>query len=245
MHCEPEGGKMRNLFLLLFFFFYPSFCWGLITGYSGVSASGASFDATYDFEGADAFGSGTLASWASAVGTPDPNYSSAGLDMESSDVVELVATEKATLTVLDNTDTTKYITFKFRLNEAIESNELAVVTVKNASSATICQFGISSTLAFRHTALAGTLRVGTANEYTVNTSVFLRLRCSGGTGADATSQMWYSADGTSWTEVATASADGTTTGNPNTAEFQNPTDTEVIYFDYLIENPTIINDASY
>jgi len=208
-----------------------------------IEVLGGAYDATYDFEGSDAIGSGTLANWANFGSGPDPGYSTSGLSLELLDCLHYAAAEGATLTFTNSSDASKYAAFKIQLDENIEIHENGVFTVRNGSNVVVGSFGFRADNTFSHQASGGTLRFGGA--WTAGTSLFVKIMFTQGTGSNATTRMWYSADGASWTEVDSASSDGTSTTTPAKVRIINTADTENIYLDYLIEDGEDITDASF
>ena len=161
---------------------------------------------------------------------PDGDYSTVGLDMVGSYCVKLDATEWVTFTHAAQDQTTVYYMWKWRFADAIdEANErLVVIDTSGTDIGYVYAYSADSTV--RALAVGSTLASATTT-YNVNTSMWVKVRATEGTGSDTEVcvALWA---GSAWVSWACSSS-GTTTGDIISLKLENNQDGTGVEYHYI------------
>lgn len=178
--------------------------------------------------------------WTADAGSPDLDYSTAGLSLEGSECAELSPSEAITIDVTTTGEI--YTVWMFRLDDDYESTETPF-RIRDSGDSTLASVVFQNGNSVKAQPAGGSYTSSVATISSA-TSYYIKLRYKPGTGANAEIECWISTDGTTW-GTPQSSNDGTATANADNIRMYNGGDTEVLYIDRFIENSSDITDASF
>jgi len=189
-----------------------------------------SYLATQDFEG-----TGTPDNWSIRIGTPDFDYSTTGLSMKGDECLQIEQNDSAEASF--TASSTIYITAMLRYDTLPAADNTFFSLYNDGNRLLRVRIRTNGQLRLINEGDAGY----NGDNPGINTTVYVKLRYTKGTGSDAIAALYTSSDGITWSSGVESTA-GTSTLDANMARLDNEA-AGSIYIDNILLSTEDIVDA--